>query len=195
MEKAFEQFYPTFLNHHTTPNVEVEFRLGKKNNRYFDTNVGDDVFFRLKRALEKFEGWEKTDTEEYQVYTNDSECRAIIHEDESQEYQIKKRLDKLDYSSGEHPFDVRMAISTETPTENQEDVQFNDVRSCARTSYFRKGLRIDLTIVSGDPDDPDDEEDTKYQVEFEIIEPKGVDTKSKFYNHLHKVKDLMKCVK
>lgn len=195
MEKAFEQFYPTFIHNNTTPNVEVEFRLGKKNNKYFDTNVGDDVFFKLKRALEKYTGWEKIDTEEYQVFTNDTNRRAIVHEDESQEYQIKQSITKLDYRDSGFPFDVRMGIATETPVSEDENDIFTDARTCARTSYFRKGLRIDLSIVNGNPDDPDDEDDTKYQVEFEIIEPKSVDTKTKFYNHLYKVKDLMDCLK
>ena len=88
-----------------------------------------------------------------------------------------------------------MSLATEeTVPEFGSEVEYE--RSCtkARTSYFRKGLRIDISIVTGSPDDHDAEEDTSYQVEFEILDPLKVKGATQFYNHLYKIKDLLKCL-
>ena len=51
-----------------------------------------------------------------------------------------------------------------------------------------------MTIVKGDPDDKDSEEDTIYQIEMEIIKPSEIQNKIEMYNLLYKVFDLLKCV-
>lgn len=194
LRSAVPIFEPDFKKYQNTPNVEVEFRIGKMNNKYFDTNVGEDVFFKLKEYLEKYDGWEKIDNREYEVFSsNSSGKRTVINsEDDSQYSEIKKNISKLNYKSENLPFDVRMSISTEEKCEANDDDVFEMSRHMMRTSYIRKGLSIDLTVVSGSPDDPDDESDTSYQVEFEIVDPRSVENRNQFYNHLHKIVDLLK---
>ena len=80
MHAPHQIFEPLFNKHRTTRGLECEFRLGKKNNKFFDTNVGDETFFAIKKALEKYEGWEKVEAEEYEVY-NASGGRRTIYQD------------------------------------------------------------------------------------------------------------------
>jgi len=61
-----------------------------------------------------------------------------------------------------------------------------------RRSYIRKNLSIDMTIISGDSTDMDDEDGKKYQVELEIIDPSMVEDEPKLFNIVHKVFDVLK---
>ena len=195
MHAPHRLFEPLFTKHRATRGLECEFRLGKKNNKFFDTDVGDETFFAIKKALEKYEGWEKVEAEEYEVYNASGGRRTIYQDGDIKCSEIKTPLEKVDWVSRELPFDIRMSLATEeTVPEFGSDVEYD--RSCtkARTSYFRKGLRIDISIVTGSPDDHDAEEDTSYQVEFEILDPLKVRGANQFYNHLYKIKDLLDCL-
>ena len=194
MHAPHRLFEPIFQKYRTTRGLECEFRLGKKNNKFFDTNVGDDVFFVLKKALDKCKEWEKVEAEEYEVYTSTGGKRTIIDSNDIRHSEIKTPLEKLDFVAPDLPFDIRMSLATEIPVEASEDDVFDRVRTKARTSYFRKGLRIDISVVTGNPDDHDAEDDTSYQVEFEIMEPLKVKGANQFYNHLYKIKDLLSCL-
>lgn len=196
MKPAVPLFEPDFNKYRDTKNVEVEFRLGKFINNYFDTNVGEETFFKLKEYLEKYDGWESIDSSEYEVFSSSSGKRTIIDcNDDTQRSEMKKSLSKVDYRSSDLPFDVRMAISTEEPCEGDGDDVFDYVRRKMRSSYLRKGLRIDMSVVTGSPEDPDDETDTSYQVELEIVKPCSVKDRNQFYNHIHKIVDLLKGVR
>ena len=193
MRAAIPAFKADFFAHHSTDNVEVEFRIGKFINKYFDTNVGEESFFKMKQFLEKYKAWESVTNREYEVFSSKSGRRTIIDaSDDSQHSEIKRSLSKIDYRTSELPFDVRMAISTEIPCEGGSNDVFDYVKRKLRTSFVRKGLSIDMTVVTGSPDDPDDEEDTSYQVEFEIIKPGSVGDINALYNHMHKIIDLLK---
>ena len=196
MHGPHEKFEPIFRKYHTSPGLECEFRVGKKNHKVFDTDVGDDVFFALKRALDKYTGWEKVEAEEYEVYSSPGGKRTIYQDGDIKRSEIKTPLEKIDWISNDLPFDIRMSLATEKVVpEFGDDIEYDRVVTKARTSYFRKGLRIDISIVTGSPDDHDAEEDTSYQIEFEILDPRMVKDQNVFYNHLYKVKDLLSCLK
>tara|TARA_R110002073_G_scaffold251836_1_gene414406 strand:+ start:357 stop:950 length:594 start_codon:yes stop_codon:yes gene_type:complete len=195
MKPVFHSFEPSFNKHRNTPNIEIEFRLGKKGNGFFDTNVGEDTFFKLKKALDRFEGWENVTESSHDVYYGSKGKRTHIDSiTEEQTTEIKSSLVKLDHISKDLPFDIRMAVSTEIPTEQGDDETYEEMKKKNRTSYVRKGLQIDMSMISGNPEDMDDEEDMSYQVEFEIQDPKQVDNRDKLYNHIHKIKDLLDCL-
>jgi hypothetical protein len=197
MKDVFHLFNPHFQKHHKSPNVEIEFRLGKRSNGFFDTNVGEEVFNQFKHSLDKYKGWESATEKEYEIYSTNNGRRTIIEEDDTRSHEYKKKIDKIDFSDHRFPFDIRMGISSEIPIPpdelDEEDV-FDDVKSKKRFSYLRKGLRIDISIVRGNPDDLDDENDTAYQVEFEIVEPVKASSRDTLYNHIYKIKDLFKCL-
>ena len=194
MKAAFNKFEPHFIQHKGKKDIEVEFRLGRSGNGRFDTNVGEVTFNKLKRALEKYKGWEKVAVTKYESYYGQNNLRTTRYdEDDSQISIIKNPIEKIDFSCKELPFDIRMGISTETECD-PGDTEYDMVKYKTRTSFLRKGLSIDLTVTSGDMDDKDSEEENEYQVEFEIVDAKSVKNRDQFYNHIHKIKDLLKCL-
>jgi len=195
MEEIYHTFKPSFVTHHKKKHAEVEFRLGKVHGNRFDSDVGKAQFDRMVVALEKYKGWESIENCEYDVYSGADNFRTtIFEEDDRRESIVKKRLVNKNYKTKGMPFDVRMSISTEVPAEETGDEEYEATFHKKRKSYVRKGLRIDMTEVTGDAQDIDAENSTQYQVEFEIMDPTNTDEGHQFRNHVQKVGDLMKCV-
>jgi len=68
------------------------------------------------------------------------------------------------------------------------------VRAKNRTSFIRKNLSIDMTVVTGDPSDMDCEEEARYEIELEIIDPKNIKDRNELFNLVQKVFDVLKIV-
>ena len=195
MEEIYHTFKPSFITHRKKKHAEVEFRLGKVHGNRFDSDVGKVYFGRMTVALEKYKGWESTENCEYDVYSGADNFRTtIFEEDDRRESIVKKRLVNKNYKTKGMPFDVRMSISTEVPAEETGDEVYETTFHKKRKSYIRKGLRIDMTEVTGDAQDIDAENSTQYQVEFEIMDPANTGEGNQFRNHVQKVGDLMKCI-
>lgn len=194
MKDAFHTFEPYFTAHKSKRNAEIEFRFGRKGNGMFDTNVGEAVFRRLLRALEKYKGWESVEVEEYDVYYGPNNIRTTVYPDGTENNIIKARVENIDHNSVDLPFDIRMGISTETPIDVPDGMEYEMTKHKERTSFVRKNLRIDMTIVSGDPEDKDCEDESEYQIEFEIMKLSKVKNRDDLYNHIYKIKDLLECL-
>lgn len=194
MKDAFHTFEPHFTAHKSKRNAEIEFRLGRKGNGIFDTNVGEPVFRKLLRALEKYKGWESVEVEEYDVYYGSNNIRTTVYPDGTENSIVKARVENIDYNSSDLPFDIRMGISTENPVNVPDGMEYEMTRHKERTSFVRKNLRIDMTVVSGDPEDKDCEDESEYQIEFEIMKLSKVKNRNDLYNHIYKIKDLLECL-
>jgi hypothetical protein len=83
-------------------------------------------------------------------------------------------------------------MSRELPTSKPDNEDADRMIEKYRRSYIRKNLSIDMTIISGDSTDMDDEDGKKYQVELEIIDPSMVEDEPKLFNIVHKVFDVLK---
>ena len=177
-----------------TPNVEMEIRLGKSNGSFFDTNIGAANFDIIINALEQFDGWEEKKSENVEVfYYNESKKRLTWHEDAgTQECVVKEKLFKKDFSDDKLPYDIRFSMSRELPTSKPDNEDADRMIEKYRRSYIRKNLSIDMTIISGDSTDMDDEDGKKYQVELEIIDPSMIEDELKLFNIVHKVFDVLK---
>jgi hypothetical protein len=108
--------------------------------------------------------------------------------------QKKSKLKKVDHGLKDQPLDVRLCVSTETEVPRPGgDVEFDDMRVKHRESFVRKNLSIDLTRVTGNPEDQDSEDTELYEVELEIVDPKALpDSGPELENLLHKVLDVLK---
>jgi hypothetical protein len=191
METLFKQVKPHFDRHKMTTNAEFELRLGKMNNKMFDTNVGKDTFSRILRALEKYKEWERV-TETHNSVFYKGNTRVIVDEktDDTQ-CMVKTPIVKENLVLEGRPLDVRFALSTEEPCEQNDDDVMDFVRIKKRKSFLRKNLTIDMTRVSGQSEDPDDEEDERYEIELEIVDPKHVRDDNELYNIIHKVHNIL----
>jgi len=194
MHTVFDQVEPIFNQFKSRPNTEFEIRLGKKSKNSFDTNIGSDIFKKILRGLEKYDGWDSVKKINETVYYKD-DIRVCDNEDTGESrVETKKKLKKHDIQIENSPFDIRFCVSTETPCVKPDDVVFDDMRVKHRTSFIRKNLSIDVTLVTGDPDDPDSENADTYEVELEIIDPTKFSTKDQLYNMVYKISDILKLV-
>lgn len=191
----YEKWAPIIERFKSAPNTEIEMRFGRKAGRGFDTNVGRESFEKAFRALMKYPSWESTKHTNSTIYYFEGDKRLSVDETTDEQIgQIKKRVQVDDFSLDDAPFDVRLGISTEEPFDYDGEETSTKQTTKERWSFVRKNLSIDMTIVKGPPDDKDSDEDTVYQIEMEIIDPKALEGRDETFNLLHKVFDLLKCV-
>ena len=174
------------------PEREIEIRFGKLNRGSFDTNVGKDAYEKAVRRLKRYDGWESVEESDTSKFYYDGNRRVTYDNEKGDitECVRKKRVLVDDVSLKGELFDVRLGISTEEPCEHVEDEEYTKVRNMKRISFLRKDLRIDVSAVSGDPDDPDSENEVEYQIELELIKVPA--TRHELYNMVYKVFDVMK---
>jgi hypothetical protein len=188
-----EKLLPVFEEHKEEEHIEVEMRLGKHNGSFFDTNVGKDTFERVLEGLRKYDGWEKTETLELDVYYNDANnIRLSVKKDTGENGNMIQKINVLKEDFNGSPLDMRFSVSREIPTWGEYEM--DRVRTKTRHSFIRKNLSIDMTISSGDNADMDSEEECSYQIEFEIVKTQDVRTRDEFFNIVHKVNDLSKLI-
>ena len=191
MDTLFNQVKPHFDRHQKTSNVEFEIRLGKVNNKMFDTNVGRETFEKLTRALDKYTEWESVKKIHQSVYYK-GDTRIVVDENTDDTVCMKKTpIVKENLVLERRPLDVRFAVGLEIPVEQADGDVMDLVRIKNRTSYIRNNLSIDMTTVTGQGDDPDDEEGERFEVELEIIDPLKVKTRDELYNIIHKVHNIL----
>jgi mRNA capping enzyme, beta chain len=192
MQDMYAKFSPIVSNFLKAPHHEIEFRLGKMSRGKFDTNVGVDVYQNVLRGLGSFHGWEEVKRSNDTIYYGNNDRRAIFDNMTEQIVRcVKKRVHVVDHKMD--PLDVRLSICTEVPYEPTEDEEeFEHTRNRIRHSFIRKNLSIDVSMVTGTPDDIDDEQSTTYQIEMEIIKPEDVKSEQELYNIVHKILDVMK---
>jgi len=196
MDTVFPSIHDTFFSNQRVQDAEFEFRFGKINNNFFDTNVGEELFHTILRGLEKYNGWEDVRQTRTSVYSKD-DIRMIINEDtDTETFMKKKNIFKQNFNLSQKVLDFRFSLSTETsiPSLDSEDQVMDTVRAKNRTSFIRKNLSIDMTVVTGDPSDMDCEEEARYEIELEIIDPKNVKDRNELFNLVQKVFDVLKIV-
>lgn len=191
MDDVYAKFLPVIRHYESTPNVELEFRLGKMNRGRFDTNVGRDTYDKVLRALNKYEGWESKTESEDVVYYGQNGRRAVCNtKTDEVKRVVKHKLAVVDHELENQTFDVRLGVATETAYEPTEDEEiFDETKNRTRHSFVRKNLVIDVSKVKGNPDDPDMDEDTVYQIELEILK---VGEDWEMFNMFHKIFDVLK---
>jgi hypothetical protein len=191
----FEKWEPIITKHKMTPNTEIEFRFGRKSGGGFDTNVGEATFKKVLRALQKYDGWETTNHTNATVYYFEGSKRLTVNEETDEQVgHIKTRVKVDDFPLTNAPLDVRLGISKEIPFEYDGEETSTEQKTKERWSFVRKNLSIDMSIVKGNPDDKDCDEDTVHQIEMEIIDPTKISNTNELFNLIHKVFDLLKCI-
>ena len=192
---ARELFSTFILPHVNKSNVEIEFRLGKKNGNYFDTNVGKEVFDKIYRRLLKYPEWESVKQQRAVVYHGMRKGLRIVYDEDTDVQTVisKYNVANKDIVLQNEPFDARVSVSIENPaTYDNEKDRFPIVKKRERTSFLRKGLSIDMSIVENE--DKDSENPLVYRIEFEIVTPIGELTDVQFANHYQKIFDVLKLV-
>ena len=193
VHKVCDIIEPIFNKYKDDEHVEMEMRLGKYNGKFFDTNIGEKMYINLMKGLNKYDGWERIETSQTEVFYREKDnLRITIDESTNEETVIRKeRVHVEDFKQLEGtPFDIRFCVSKELPIEHDYDSEMDCKKTKTRTSYIRKNLSIDMTSIIGGAQDMDSEDPFTYQVEFEIIKPENVEDKNTLFNIIHKIKDL-----
>ena len=193
--KMQRKFLDVIKTYKDQPHVEVELRLGTlqegvRSSR-FETNVGKEAFDYVKRGLDKYRGWDKVVESSTEVFYNDNK-RQTEDEEGNIESIVKTKIKNIDQRMEGKKFDVRLGMSKEVPAVVEEGQEIEYDRSVVkeRKSYVRKDVSIDVTKVTGEFQDKDDEETEKYQIELEIL---NVASKSddELINAIHKVECVL----
>ena len=180
------------IPHLHRPNVEIEFRFGRKKQHGFDTNIGPDMYQKVMRRLDRYQGWEsKIGRSDTIYYTLDGKrARYNNVTDEMDEFIKKQKIFTEDYNLS--PLDIRLSISSEEPYEYSDLIEFVKEKERVRTSFIRKNVRIDVSMIKSDPEDKDSESQFEYQLELEIINPTIIQNDHDIYTILYKLFDILK---
>ena len=192
MDTFFDRWEQLINLHKKTPNVEIEIRLGKMNRGSFDTNVTKETYDKVLRRLHKYQEWESVETSDTSRFYYEGQ-RRVTYDNTKEDIMacvVKQRVLVDDASVAHELFDVRLGISTETPVPHKEDEEYTQVRNVKRVSFVRKNLRIDVSAVSGDPEDKDSEHEVEYQIELELMHVP--EARHELYNMVYKMFDVLK---
>lgn len=192
IKSIVEKILPMFDSYKDEEHIEVELRLGKYNGSFFDTNMGKKTFERVLKGLQKYDKWEKIDTSISDIFYNDKESIRITSNHDTGEQKMIQKINVVKEDFSGTPTDMRFSVSREIP--NWGEYEMDRKRTKTRYSFVRKNLSIDMTISSGDNADMDSEEESSYQIEFEIVDPTKVSSRDEFFNIIHKVNDLSKLI-
>jgi hypothetical protein len=197
VHKICDVIKPIFDKYQNEEFVEMEFRLGKFNGSFFDVDVGIQNYNRILQGLKMYSGWEKVISSKMEVYYRDSDnLRISIDENTDETINVKKeRVHTENFNNLKNtPYDIRFSVSKEIPLgENFEcDGDMDKKKMKERVSFVRKNLSIDVTKCTGGSDDIDDENESTYQIEFEIVFPKNVKNIDELFNFIYKIKDVFK---
>lgn len=196
IDAVMERIRPCYDRHVPGENIEVEFRFGKFNGSFFDTNVGAATFQKVYEGLQQFLGWEKVVNTVQDVYYADAENVRMSVDGTTEERSLirKSKVEQVDFTGIEtSPFDVRFSVNHEEPL--QGEFAMDRKRMKQRTSFIRKNLSIDMTVSTGAAFDKDDENPACYQIEMEIVDPSEISCEEELYNIAYKINDIMRILK
>jgi hypothetical protein len=196
IDAVMERIRPCYDRHVPGENIEVEFRFGKFNGSFFDTNVGEAAFQKVYEGLQQFLGWEKVVNTMEDVYYADAENVRMSVDGTTEERSLirKSKVEQVDFTGIEtSPFDVRFSVNREEPL--QGEFAMDRKRMKQRTSFIRKNLSIDMTFSTGAAFDKDDENPACYQIEMEIVDPSEISCEEELYNIAYKINDIMRILK
>lgn len=155
------------------PAIELEFRLGVVRGGRFDPAIHPDLFNNITSGLNSNPRWKSvTQTRVVDhVFYNGTRCSL---RDDTWSTIVKKKLLNIDVPIQGSPFTARIALATEEamqlttpPAKGHAPI----VRDKRRTSYEHKFWRYDATTVKQiKAGNRDDDRDTLYEVEVELID-------------------------
>ena len=171
--------------------IECEFRFGKCNQNYFDTDVGETKYAILLRALQKYPHWDEVVHKNSTCYYQDN-LRVEIDDDTEDVTVLDKRTEFcFEYTHLPH-YDVRFSVARETRVQDATIPEVVDfMRHKRRVSFLRKNVSIDLTVVDGNSVDKDDETETRYELEVEIVDLSLVSSEAQLFNTLYKLQCIL----
>jgi hypothetical protein len=173
--------------------VELEARFGRLTSRGFKPGVSREVFNRIKAYFSQRAQVIETRTTDY--ISKNVRKTVTVPSNESTPETIWITKDRL-WNQEDPNYGVRYSMSREIPIQPVPNFSPEIIREKNRYSYyvFKNMVRIDMTIVNmvQGVQGQRAADQTKYKVEIELINPRGLDTFDKtLVVTLHRVLDTV----
>ena len=158
---------------------EVEVRFGFMNQRFFDTNIKQQLFQKIVNYLRMKKkgfwegGIEESITTDY--YGQDHVRTTVDHKTGTSFSITKQKVANFDFLLTNTPFDMRIAVNEERPLPlgyQPNNLNFSSIRTKERVSFLSTDFRVDATTVSNQKRQY---EPKQYQIEIELMYPKHCD--------------------
>ena len=154
MINLFHQLHRVITKYKNMENVEIEVRFGFKKKEiganYFDANIQKTFYDMIKKRLES--SLLERINEKTQVYVMNRK-RVITQNTEIKEVHKKRKIESIDFSLLNTPYDIRISVSQEQPctlTPCERDEFMNElyhIRSRDRITYKYKYWNFDLSKI------------------------------------------------
>lgn len=132
-------------------NIEIELRLGQIQFNEFKSGLGSKDFFnKIKDTLDSAKCWDKVINNKHEELCLNGLRRTTVFNGKKvmKHHCIKKeRLINIDLQYSGTPYDIRISVSKEIPTDDKIKNGTGIVRKKNRFSYYYKDYVIDLTTV------------------------------------------------
>lgn len=132
-------------------NIEIELRIGQIQFNEFKSGLGSKDFFnKIKDSLDSAKCWDKVINNKHEELCQNGLRRTTVfngkkimkHQCIKKEKIINKNIE---YTGT--PYDIRISVSKEIPTEDKIKNGTGMLRKKNRYSYYYKDYIVDLTIV------------------------------------------------
>jgi hypothetical protein len=99
VHKICDAIKPIVDKYKDEENIEMEFRLGRFNGLFFDTNVGSKTYVDIIKGLGEYSGWERIVETKSEVYSReDINTRLTVDTVTGEDTLItKERLENIDF--------------------------------------------------------------------------------------------------
>jgi len=164
-------------------NIEIEIRLGQIQFNSFKSGLGSKDFFnKIKNTLDSAKCWDKVVNNKHEELCHNGLRRTTVFNGKKvMKHQCikKERLINKNFEYSGTPYDLRISVSKEIPTEDKIKSGTGIIRKKNRFSYYYKDYIIDLTIVEQIDNGVSE---TNYELEIEFINLKS-DVSDKYRAH------------
>ena len=155
-------------------NIEIEIRLGQIQFNSFKSGLGSKDFFnKIKNTLDSGKCWDKVVNNKHEELCHNGLRRTTLFNGKKvlKNQCIKKeRIINKNFEYSGTPYDLRISVSKEIPTEDKIKLGTGVLRKKNRFSYYYKDYVIDLTTVEQIYNGVSE---TNYELEIEFINLKN----------------------
>ena len=151
-------------------NIEIELRLGQIQFNTFKSGLGSKDFYnKIKNTLDTAKCWDKViNNNSEELCLNGVRRTTSFNNKKVMKHQCikKERILNKNMQYTGTPYDIRISVSKEIPTDDKIKSGTGVIRKKNRHSYYYKDYVIDLTIVEQIENQVSE---TIYELEVEFI--------------------------
>ena len=152
------------------PTMELEIRIGKIAFGRFCTDVSASAWNLVKRRLESYIKWSRTETQSFVDEHFEGRLRRRTFSDGRIEIVRKERIVVHDVPMSNRPMDLRISLSQEHRVCDSITGGASRKETKTRHRFVHKDIwAFELTEIEGSQRDIDSEHSKQYQIEIEFL--------------------------